>query len=136
MVYPLGPLPPSVWRLRHLIFCTDVFTKTVKLYPVTRPTKKEVLNAILKCRAVIKWDLQQKQMSQTNIVETTSGSSVAGEICTWSGLYMPLPLHLKTNVAKTRLQTFRIPSKGTVVSSLHGELGTVTVWDFLRIRGG
>lgn len=42
----LGPLPRGTRRLKHLLVCTDAFTKIVRLYPVTRPTTKAVLNVI------------------------------------------------------------------------------------------
>ena len=43
----LGPLSKATWGLKHLIVCVDAFTKLVKLYAVTRPTTRSVLDVIL-----------------------------------------------------------------------------------------
>ena len=44
----LGPLPRAVRDKRHIVVCIDVFTKNVRLFAVSRPTTRAVLNVILK----------------------------------------------------------------------------------------
>lgn len=43
----LGPLPRATRGYRHIVVCTDVFTKAVHLFPVQHPTTKAVLKAVL-----------------------------------------------------------------------------------------
>ena len=40
-------LPAATWGLKHLILCIDTFTKPVKVYAISRPTNKAIINVIV-----------------------------------------------------------------------------------------